>query len=216
MMCGWLLRAKDNHADPKPAGRIETLLDAGFTRSLDVYAACLRWTLRHRLTMMAVIAVTLAAIALLYIAIPKGFFPQQDNGTIQGTAEAAQDISYAAMVERVHELAKVVMADPDVQTIYYWVGANPTVNSARLMINLKPLSQRKASATDVVNRLRKATTRVGRRLRSSPKPVRTCRSVRGSARRNINIPCRIPTLPSSSNGRRSCWRNSPRCRNCRT
>jgi multidrug efflux pump len=102
------------------------LLDAAFTRSLDAYAACLRWTLRHRLTMMTVMAVTLAATALLYIAVPKGFFPQQDNGTIQGTAEAAQDISYAAMVERVHELAKVVMADPDVQTVYYWVGANPT------------------------------------------------------------------------------------------
>jgi multidrug efflux pump len=160
MMCGWLLRADDNHAHPKATGRIEALLDAAFTRSLDAYAACLRWTLRHRLTMMAVMAATLAATALLYIAIPKGFFPQQDNGTIQGTAEAAQDISYAAMVERVHELAKVVMADPDVQTVYYWVGANPTVNSARLMIDLKPLSQRKASATDVVNRLRKTTARV--------------------------------------------------------
>jgi hydrophobe/amphiphile efflux-1 (HAE1) family protein len=160
MMCGWLLRPDDNHGHPKIAGRIETLLDAAFTRSLDAYAACLRWTLRHRLTMIAVMAVTLAATALLYIAIPKGFFPQQDNGTIQGTAEAAQDISYTAMVERVHELAKVVMADPDVQTVYYWVGANPTVNSARLMIDLKPLSQRKSSATDVVNRLRKSTARV--------------------------------------------------------
>jgi multidrug efflux pump len=157
MMCGWLLRADENHAH---AGRIETFLDAAFTRSLDAYAAWLRWTLRHRLTMMAVMAATLAATALLYIAIPKGFFPQQDNGTIQGTAEAAQDISYAAMVERVHELAKVVMADPDVQTVYYWVGANPTVNTGRLMIDLKPLSQRKASATDVVNRLRKTTARV--------------------------------------------------------
>jgi hydrophobe/amphiphile efflux-1 (HAE1) family protein len=160
MMCGWLLRPDDNHGHPKIAGRIETLLDVGFTRSLDAYAACLRWTLRHRLTMITVMAVTLAATALLYIAIPKGFFPQQDNGTIQGTAEAAQDISYTAMVERVHELAKVVMADPDVQTVYYWVGANPTVNSARLMIDLKPLSQRKSSATDVVNRLRKSTARV--------------------------------------------------------
>jgi len=157
MMCGWLLRPDENHSK---AGRIETFLDAAFTRSLDAYAACLRWTLRHRLTMIAVMAITLAATAFLYIAIPKGFFPQQDNGTIQGTAEAAQDISYAAMVERVHELAKVVMADPDVQTVYYWVGANPTVNSARLMIDLKPLSQRKASATDVVNRLRKTTARV--------------------------------------------------------
>jgi multidrug efflux pump len=160
MMCGWLLRADDDHARSQAAGQIETLLDAAFTQSLDAYATSLRWTLRHRLTMMVVMALTLAATVLLYIAIPKGFFPQQDNGTIQGTAEAAQDISYAAMVERVHELAKVVMADPDVQTVYYWVGANPTVNSARLMIDLKPLSQRKASATDVVNRLRKATASV--------------------------------------------------------
>src|ERR1700737_4878554 len=160
MMCGWLLRAGGKADDHAKAGRIETLLDAAFTRSLDAYAACLRWTLCHRRTMMAVMAVTLAATALLYIAIPKGFFPQQDNGTIQGTAEAAQDISYAAMVERVHELAKGVEADPDVQAVLYWVGANPTVNSARLMIDLKPLSQRKASATDVVNRLRKTTARV--------------------------------------------------------
>ncbi len=160
MMCGWLLRPEDNHGHPKAAGGIETWLDTAFSRSLDAYGASLRWTLRHRLIMMAVMAATIAATALLYIAIPKGFFPQQDNGTIQGTAEAAQDISYAAMVQRVHELAKVVMADPDVQTVYYWVGANPTVNSARLMIDLKPLSQRKSSATDVVNRLRKTTAKV--------------------------------------------------------
>jgi hydrophobe/amphiphile efflux-1 (HAE1) family protein len=157
MMCGWLLRPKENDARD---GRIVALLDAAFQHSLDAYAACLRWTLRHRLSMIAVMAATLAGTVFLYVAIPKGFFPQQDNGTIQGTAEAAQDISYAAMVQRVHELAKVVMADPDVQTVYYWVGANPTVNTARLMIDLKPLSQRNASATDVVNRLRRTTARV--------------------------------------------------------
>src|SRR6516164_4104926 len=86
----------------------------------------------------------------------QGFFPQQDNGLIQGTTEAAQDISYTAMVERVHELAKVVMADPDVGTVYYWVGANPTVNTGRLQIDLKPLAERKATATEVINRLRRA------------------------------------------------------------
>jgi multidrug efflux pump len=157
MMCAWLLQPKQEHAKD---GRIVALLDTVFQRSLDGYAVCLRWSLRHRLSMMAVMAATLAATVFLYIAIPKGFFPQQDNGTIQGTAEAAQDISYAAMVARVHELAKVVMADPDVQTVYYWVGANPTVNTARLMIDLKPLRQRNASATDVVNRLRRTTARV--------------------------------------------------------
>jgi hydrophobe/amphiphile efflux-1 (HAE1) family protein len=157
MMCGWLLRPKEDQARDGP---IVVMLDTAFQRSLDAYAICLRWALGHRLSMIAVMAATLAATVFLYIAIPKGFFPQQDNGTIQGTAEAAQDISYAAMVERAHELAKVVMADPDVQTVYYWVGANPTVNTGRLMIDLKPLNQRKASATDVVNRLRKTTASV--------------------------------------------------------
>src|SRR5258708_21255332 len=101
--------------------------------------------------MMAVMAVTLAATALLYLAIPKGFFPQQDNGTIQGTAEAAQDISYAAMVQRVHELAKVGMAVPDVQTVYYWVGANPTLTSPRLRIDFEALRHPRASAPHAVN-----------------------------------------------------------------
>jgi len=157
MMCGWLLR------DPQEGsreGRVVRFLETAFQRSLDVYASCLRWTLRHRLFIVAVMAATMAATVYLYVAIPKGFFPQQDNGTIQGTTEAAQDISYAAMVERVHELAKVVMADPDVDTVYYWVGANPTVNTGRLMIDLKPLRQRTATATDVINRLRKAAARV--------------------------------------------------------
>src|SRR5258708_8792856 len=111
---------------------------------------------------MTVMAGTLAATVYLYLVIPKGFFPQQDNGTIQGTTEAGQDISYAAMVDRVHELAKVVMADPDVGTVYYWVGANPTVNTGRLMIDLKPFRERKASSTEILNRLRRATAKVPR------------------------------------------------------
>jgi hydrophobe/amphiphile efflux-1 (HAE1) family protein len=154
MMCAWLLRPRDeNHRD----NTISVWLEAAFERTLGWYAASLRWSLRHRGFIVAVLAATMAATVYLYVAIPKGFFPQQDNGTISGTTEAAQDISYAAMVERVHELAKVVMADPDVGTVYYWVGANPTVNTGRLMIDLKPLNERKATATEVINRLRKAT-----------------------------------------------------------
>jgi hydrophobe/amphiphile efflux-1 (HAE1) family protein len=157
MMCGWLLRSR-------PEGgrdwRIVEYLDIAFQRSLDLYAATLRWSLRHRLFMMALMAATLAATIALYVVIPKGFFPQQDNGVIQGTVEAGQDISYAAMVERVHEMAKAVMADRDVQTVWYWVGANPTVNTGRLMIDLKPFSERTATATDVVRRLRQETARI--------------------------------------------------------
>src|SRR6516162_3949176 len=153
MMCGCLMRPREAGGH----GRLVYLIEAGFQRSLDLYDVCLRWSLRHRLFMLFLMAATMAATVYLYILIPKGFFPQQDNGTIQATAEAAQDISYSAMVDRVHELAKVVIADPDVGTVYYWVGSNPTVNTGRMMIDLKPMSERTATATDVLNRLRRAT-----------------------------------------------------------
>ena len=157
MMCAWMLPPQ---AYAGREGWLMARLEAGFKRSLDIYAVMLRWSLRHRLFMIFVMAATMAATAWLYIVIPKGFFPQQDNGLIQGTTEAAQDISYTAMVGRVHDLAQVVIADPDVDTVYYWVGANPTVNTGRLMIDLKPMKQRKASATEIINRLRRATAKV--------------------------------------------------------
>jgi len=157
MMCGWLLKPRKGGSQ---AGPVLRALESSFQRSLELYGVCLRWSLQHRLFIVGLMASTLAATVYLYIVIPKGFFPQQDNGTIQATTEAAQDISYAAMVERVHELAKVVTADPDVATVYYWVGANPTVNTGRMMIDLKPLSERKASATEILNRLRKAALQV--------------------------------------------------------
>jgi hydrophobe/amphiphile efflux-1 (HAE1) family protein len=157
MMCAWMLEPRERIGRES---RLSSWLETGFQRTLDVYAAWLRWSLRHRLFMIFVMAATMAATAWLYVIIPKGFFPQQDNGLIQGTTEAAQDISYAAMVQRVHQVADIVAADPDVDTVYYWVGANPTVNTGRLMIDLKPMSQRKASATEVINRLRRATAKV--------------------------------------------------------
>src|ERR1700730_1469776 len=153
MMCAWLLRPKEAEGKDGP---IVAALEKGFQRTLDWYAASLRWSLRHRLFIVGLVAATMAATVYLYIVIPKGFFPQQDNGTISGTTEAAQDISYTAMIERTHALGKIVMADPDVGTVYYWVGANPTVNTGRMMIDLKPLAERKSTATEVINRLRRA------------------------------------------------------------
>jgi hydrophobe/amphiphile efflux-1 (HAE1) family protein len=157
MMCAQLLMAKGHR---RPNGRIVGALEAAFDWSLRAYGVTLRWSLGHRAIVTSVMLATLAVTMYLYVAIPKGFFPQQDNGTIQGSTEAAQDISYSAMVDRSHAMAKVVMADRDVQTAYYWVGANPTVNSGRIMIDLKPFSQRRSSATDVIGRLRKAATAV--------------------------------------------------------
>jgi multidrug efflux pump len=154
MMCGWLLRP---HREGEREWRVLALLEAGYQRSLAGYTVTLRWALRHRLFMMVLMAATLAATAGLFKVIPKGFFPQQDNGIILGTAEAGQDISYAAMVERVHEMAKIVSKDPDVQTVWYWVGANPTVNTGRISVELKPFDQRKLTSTQIVARLRRAT-----------------------------------------------------------
>jgi hydrophobe/amphiphile efflux-1 (HAE1) family protein len=154
MMCGVMLRP---HEERNREGRFVRTLEAIFQRTLGWYAASLRWTLRHRLIMVVVIAVTMAANAYLYISIPKGFFPQQDAGIIQCVMEAGQDISYNAMVERSHAMAKVVMADPDVRAVYYWVGANPTVNTGRLMIDLKPFDERESTATQIAARLRRAS-----------------------------------------------------------
>ncbi|SEE16880.1 multidrug efflux pump [Rhizobiales bacterium GAS191] len=157
MMCGQLLEPLDL---TRRQGRVEAVLEAVFNSSLRFYGASLRWSLRHGPVIMVLFAATLAGTAYLYIAIPKGFFPDQDNGAIFATTEAAQDISYVAMVEHQKELAKIVLADPDVQTAYYWVGATPTVNTGRILIDLKPLAQRKASATEVLARLRKAALKV--------------------------------------------------------
>jgi multidrug efflux pump len=154
MMCGWLMRPR---AQGEREWRIVQYLDAAYQRLLAGYTVSLRWTLRHRLFTMSVMLATLAGTVALYKIIPKGFFPQQDNGIILGTAEAGQDISYAAMVERVHQMAKIVSQDPDVQTVWYWVGANPTVNTGRISVELKPFSQRKLTSTQIVARLRRAT-----------------------------------------------------------
>jgi hydrophobe/amphiphile efflux-1 (HAE1) family protein len=151
MMCSRLLRP----AGRRPDARVAAWLEAWFHRALSFYAAGLRWSLGHRPAILAIMAATLAATVYLYLAIPKGFFPQQDNGLIVGSTEAAQDISYAAMVGRESALAEIVIADPDVQSAYYWVGANPTVNSGRIMIDLTPISERQASAAEVLARLRR-------------------------------------------------------------
>ena len=151
MMCSRLLRP----AGRRPDARVDAWLEAWFHRALGFYAAGLRWSLGHRPAILVIMAATLAATVYLYLAIPKGFFPQQDNGLIVASTEAAQDISYAAMVGRERVLAEIVMADPDVQSAYYWVGANPTVNSGRIMIDLKPISERQASAAEVLARLRR-------------------------------------------------------------
>jgi multidrug efflux pump len=156
MMCGQLLPRSQGHE----RGRFARTLETGFEAAHGFYDRTLRVALRHRLLVLGIMLATMAATVYLYVLVPKGFFPQQDNGLITGSTEAAQDISYPAMVERQRALARIVMADPDVGTVYYWVGSNPSVNSGRLMIDLKPFAERRASAQQVIARLRREAAKV--------------------------------------------------------
>ena len=100
---------------------------------------------------------------LLFIVIPKGFFPVQDTGVILGISEAPQTVSFAAMAERQQALARVILKDPAVESLSSFIGidgTNTTMNSGRIQINLKPLAQRKASATDIIRRLQPELAKV--------------------------------------------------------
>ncbi len=106
---------------------------------------------------------TLLLTVLLWMAIPKGFFPQQDNGIIQGTLEAPQSVSYASMAERTRDVASVIMKDPAVQSLTSFVGVdgtNPSLNSARLQINLKPLDMRSERIPKIQQRLQAQISKI--------------------------------------------------------
>ena len=120
------------------------------------YGRTLRWVLRYQTITLLVAVATLILTVLLYIQIPKGFFPTQDTGIIQGITQASPSISFAEMENRQQEIAKVLLADPAVLGISSFIGAdgtNTTLNSGRIEINLKPLDDRKISATEVIDRL---------------------------------------------------------------
>ncbi|GGA29868.1 efflux RND transporter permease subunit [Dyella nitratireducens] len=155
-LCALLLNRQTAHG----RGRFHQAAEAFFNAVQNVYAKGLRRALRHPNVMLAVAAATLAGTIIMYVVIPKGFFPQQDNGLIAGVTEASQDISYPAMVERMHALAEVVEQDPAIEHVYYWVEGDPSINIGRMSIDLKPFGERKASVYDVINRLRPRVAQV--------------------------------------------------------
>jgi multidrug efflux pump len=127
-----------------------------FEEIIAFYGRTLRWVLGYQTITLLVAVATLVLTILLYINIPKGFFPTQDTGIIQGITQASPSISFAEMEQRQQEIAKVLLADPAVQNISSFIGAdgtNTTLNSGRIQINLKPLEDRKLSATEVIDRL---------------------------------------------------------------
>jgi hydrophobe/amphiphile efflux-1 (HAE1) family protein len=150
VLCAKLLRA----APAKEQGAFEGRARAWYQRVHDRYARSLRWVLGHQFLVLLVMLATMAITVILYILIPKGFFPQQDNGLIGGVTEASPDISYAAMVERMHTMADLVAKDDDIENVYYWIEGDPSINVGRMLIDLKPFEVRKSSVYAVMDRIK--------------------------------------------------------------
>ena len=127
-----------------------------FTSIIEYYGRTLRWVLDHQRATLLVAMGTLVLTVLLYIVIPKGFFPVQETGVILGISEAEQTVSFTAMAERQQALSRIILHDPAVESLSSFIGVdgtNPTINTGRIQINLKPLDARKIHASDVIRRL---------------------------------------------------------------
>ncbi|WP_312299549.1 MdtB/MuxB family multidrug efflux RND transporter permease subunit [Stutzerimonas nitrititolerans] len=147
MMCAKLL---------KPAKEESTRPD-WVERLLGGYSRWLTWVLGHQTLTLLVALGTLGLTVLLYLAVPKGFFPVQDTGVIQGISEAPQSVSFSAMSERQQSLSRIILADPAVASLSSYIGVdgdNVTLNSGRVLINLKPHDERDVTASEVIDRLR--------------------------------------------------------------
>jgi multidrug efflux pump len=152
MMSARILR----HEPKEQQGRIYKWSESVFERMIAFYGRTLKFVLEYQTITLLVALGTLVLTVILYIVIPKGFFPVQDTGVIQGISQAPETISFAAMSQKQQELAKVILQDPAVQSLSSFIGAdgtNTTLNSGRMSINLKPLSQRDLNASDVIRRL---------------------------------------------------------------
>ncbi len=152
MMAAKLLR----HQRPSDQTWFYRKSESVFQAVINFYGRTLQFVLRFRTTTLLVTIATLVGTILLYIYVPKGFFPVQDTGIILGVSEAAQNVSFAAMSQRQREVAAVILKDPAVESLSSFIGidgTNTTLNSGRIQINLKPLKQRDASASGVIRRL---------------------------------------------------------------
>jgi multidrug efflux pump len=152
MMCSRIL--KSTHG--RKQTRFYVASERAFQSIIAFYGRTLQWVLKRQTATLLVAAGTLVLTILLYIVIPKGFFPVQDTGIIQGISEAGQSVSFAAMAEKQQQLTHLILQDPAVESLSSFIGidgTNTTLNSGRIQINLKPLEERKISASDVIRRL---------------------------------------------------------------
>ena len=213
MMCGRLLLPAAEVTKSRFALRSEAAIQALIAR----YLRLLDWVLAHDRLTLAAAAGTVALTVILYLLIPKGFFPIQDTGLLQGITEAPQSISFDAMASRQQALARAVLEDPAVASLTSFIGVdgiNTTLNSGRMLINLKPLADRDGAGT-VLRRLRRAAGQVPG-SRSTCSRFRTCRSRTAPPGPSFSSRSRPSISASSPNGPASSSRGWMPCRSSPT
>ena len=159
MMCSRLLKHKPDQAQ----GRLYRASERAFEAVIALYGKMLRFVLRWQTATLLVAVGTLVLTVYQFWTIPKGFFPIQDTGVIQGVSEAAQTVSFPEMSNLQQQLTKVILTDPAVDNLSSFIGidgTNTTLNSGRILINLKPLAERKISASDVIRRIQPQLAKV--------------------------------------------------------
>jgi multidrug efflux pump len=159
MMCARLLRQRTRSEQ----SRFYRVSQDAFDRVIEFYGRTLGWVLQRQKATLAVAVATLFLTIALYLIVPKGFFPVQDTGVILGISEAPQTVSFPAMADRQQALARVILEDPGVASLSSFIGVdgtNTTMNSGRIQINLKPLEERRASATEIIRRLQPELAKV--------------------------------------------------------
>ncbi len=152
MMCALFLQP--GHTAGRPPGLLKRKLESGFETMLAFYEKSLRWALRHARLVGFILIVTVVLNIFLFVIVPKGFFPEQDNGLVIGTIRADQGISFERMKQKLEQLQSIVQRDPGVATVAGFTGGRST-NSGFMFITLKPLENRHASAAQIVGRLRR-------------------------------------------------------------
>ena len=159
MMCSKLLK----HKSEANQGRFYRASENAFNSVIAFYGKTLKWVLGWQVATLMVAAATLGLTIFLFFVIPKGFFPIQDTGVIQGVSEAAQSVSFPEMSRQQQQLTNVILRDPAVDNLSSFIGVdgtNTTLNSGRILINLKPIAVRKISASDVIRRLQPELAKV--------------------------------------------------------
>jgi multidrug efflux pump len=159
MMCARILK----HKPEQQQGRVYRASERAFEAVIAFYGRTLQWVLRYQTATLFVFVATMGLTGYLFLKVPKGFFPIQDTGVVQGVSEAEQTASFQAMSERQQQLAQIILKDPAVESLSSFIGidgTNTTMNTGRIQINLKPLEERKISASDVIRRLQPALTPV--------------------------------------------------------